>query len=178
MGLFDKLLKSGMRAVGDAVADAVSEAVSEAVRDKTGTSNWRDNHTQSAENVYQPVQTAADEDKDWRSFDEKLQSILPELGDYEVRRNVSPDELEQEAGHEIYSRLTNCKSPDNFTYVLYQNGARVLIINLWDDYTIYTHKANRDIHYYCVGNGIKMLDFFDYLPNRADYMRERIRTQL
>ena len=161
MGLFDSLLKTGMRAVSNAVADVVSDAVTGALQGNSGSTV----STQSTE-------------YDNRSFDQKLQAILQNLGEYEVRRNISPDELEQEAGREIYTRGGCYAKPDDLSYVLYKDGQHILVINLWCTYTSYKHMANREIKAYCTNNGIKVLDFFDYLPNEADYMEERICTQL
>lgn len=181
MGLFDRLLKTGMRAVGDAVVDAVSDAIRE--KSEPTASTWENTAGTREAGPREPkpvktVERVVTEEEDEREFDEKLAEILPELGAYEVRREVSPDELEQEAGHEIYTRERRCKRPDDFTYVLYQNGERVLIINLWSSHVTYKHLANCDVREYCRSNGIKMLDFFDYLPNEADYMRQRISAQL
>lgn len=161
MGLLNSLLKTGMRAVNNAVADAVSDAVSDALRGNTTSAS-------SAKNT----------ECDNRSFQQKLQAVLRNIGEFEVRSNISPDELEQEAGMSIYTRGGCYARPDALSYVLYQNGQRVLVINLWWDYASYKHVANREIRRYCDNNGIKVLDFFDYLPNEADYMEERIRTQL
>lgn len=181
MGLFDRLLKTGMRAVGDAVVDAVSDAIREKSEPTASTWNNTAGHREAGPREPKQVkivERVVTEEEDEREFDEKLAEILPELGEYEVRRGVSPDELEQEAGHEIYTRECRRREPNNFTYVLYQNGERVLIINFWSDYETYAHYANRDIREYCRSNGIKMLDFFEYLPNREDYMRQRISAQL
>ncbi len=181
MGLFDRLLKTGMRAVGDAVVDAVSDAIREKSEPTASTWNNTAGHREAGPREPKQVkivERVVTEEEDEREFDEKLAEILPELGEYEVRREVSPDELEQEAGHEIYTRERRRREPNNFTYVLYQNGERVLIINFWSDYETYAHYANRDIREYCRSNGIKMLDFFEYLPNREDYMSQRISAQL
>lgn len=177
MGLLDSLLKTGMRAARNAVADAVSDVVSDAVSGAMSgamsgavTDARKENSTPTV-----PVESTECDD---RSFDQKLQEILQKLGEYEVRRNVSPDELEQEAGREIYTRGGCYAKPDNLSYVLYRDGQRVLVINLWWSYESYRHVANREIKNYCTSNGIKVLDFFNYLPNEADYMEERICAQL
>ena len=173
MGLLDSLLKTGMRAARNAVVDAVSDAVSGAVSGTVTGAVTGDRQGNSTSTV--PVESTECDD---RSFDQKLQEILQKLGEYEVRRNVSPDELEQEAGREIYTRGGCYAKPDNLSYVLYRNGQRVLVINLWWNYESYKHVANREIKDYCTSNGIKVLDFFNYLPNEADYMEERICAQL
>lgn len=169
MGLFDSLFKSGLKAVGNAVADVVVDAVADALKgDSTNAKSTVGAATTSASKV----------ELDNRSFDQKLQAILPNVGNYEVRRNVSPDELEQEAGMKIYTRGGCYAKPDELSYVLYKDGQRVLVINLWWVYQDYNHYANREIRKYCKNNGIKVLDFFDYLPNEADYMEDRIRKAL
>ena len=166
MGLFGSLFKAVGNAVSDAVSDAVSGTVSDAVSNVI------------SDAIPNSAASAQHSDYDYRSFDQKLQAILPNLGNYEVRRNVSPDELEQEAGREIYIRGGCYSKPENLSYVLYKDGQCALIINLWYTYEIYKHMANRQIKDYCGSIGIKVLDFFDYLPNEANYMEDRIRTQL
>ncbi len=112
-----------------------------------------------------------------KRFEEKLQIILQNAGNYELRKIVSPDELEQEFGQQIYSR-NGCCRPESITYGIYQDGNRILLIRLWKDYSFYNRKANRQIKQYCDANGVRMLDFFEYLPNEEDYMEQRIREQL
>lgn len=112
-----------------------------------------------------------------KSFEEKLQLALQRAGDYELRSNISPDELEQEIGQEIYSRR-GCKRPENISYGVYQNGDRVLLVRFWSEYGLYDRKANRQIQVFCKDRGIKMLDFFEYLPNEENYVDQRIRANL
>lgn len=164
MGLFDSLLKAGVRAVTSKAVDAAVDAVMDAVKGDGQSGSSKTTFTQSTE--------------DNRSFDEKMNAVLENLGGYEVRKNVSPDTLEQEAGTRIYTRGGCYAQPDNFTYTLYKDGQRVLIVNRWYMYQSYKHFANREIREYCAQNGIKMLDFFDYLPNEIGYMEQRIREAL
>lgn len=113
-----------------------------------------------------------------KSFDEKLVSIIQNAGSYELRRNISPDELEKEFGREVYTRGNRYCNPDNITYAVYEGGNRILYIRLWETYQDYSHVTNREILKFCRENGVKMLDFFDYLPNEEYYMVERIKEQL
>jgi hypothetical protein len=113
-----------------------------------------------------------------KSFGEKLQTVLQNAGNYEVRRNIAPEELEQEFGQEIYTRGGGRLEPEKITYGIYQGDKRILLIRYWETYEIYTHKANRQIKDYCDANGVKILDFFEYLPNQEDYMEQRIRNEL
>lgn len=112
-----------------------------------------------------------------KSFEEKLQTVLQNAGSYELRNNISPDELEREFGQEIYTRK-GCKRPENITYGIYQAGNRVLLIRLWTNYGDYNHRANRQIREFCESHGAKILDFFGYLPNEESYMDQRIRANL
>ncbi len=160
MGFLDKLLK-GAKIVGE-IASEVSNGQKSA-------------ETPEQTPAYAPAQTPAYAPE--KSFEEKLQAILQNAGNYELRSSISPDDLEQELGQKIYSR-SGCKSPENITYGVYENGNRVLFIRLWDEYALYDHKANRQIKVYCDANGIKMLDFFEYLPNEESYMDQRIRANL
>ncbi len=175
MGFLDSLIRSGTRAITNAVSEVVADAVSDALRgDKDAESK---NVNRSGGNR-QSCGNARYAEEDNRSFDEKLIAILENAGNYEVRRNISPDELEAEVGTQIYTRSNNYCKPAKLTYGIYKDGQRVLFINLWDYYPEYKHEANRQIKRYCDKNGIKMLDFFDYMPNAADYMEERIRAKL
>lgn len=180
MGLFDKILKSGLRAVGNAVADTVVDSLKEAYSEVTNsetTSTTKTSTASVAKTGTAPVSKRASEIDD-RSFDQKMQVILENAGRYEVRKNISPDELEQEAGRQLYPRSGCYASPENITYALYKDGQRILIINLWETYEIYKHKANREIRSYCDNNNIRVLDFFEYLPNEMTYMEDRIRAAL
>lgn len=113
-----------------------------------------------------------------KSFEEKLQVILQNAGDYQLQRDILPDTLEQEFGREIYTRGGNRCLPDKFTYGIYKGSDRILIIRLWGWYSDYDRVANRQIKAFCDANRVKMLDFFDYMPNEEDYMEQRIREQL
>lgn len=174
MGIFESLLRTGMRAASNVVVNAMSEAISDTLKGDSKQSVTLDSALDTTQStVKQSVEEYGD-----RSFDEKLQEILQNMTEYEIRRNISPDELEREAGREIYPRGGSYAKPDELTYVFYKNGQRVLVINLWGSYQSYKHVANREIRRYCISNGIKVLDFFDYMPNEADYMKERICAQL
>lgn len=164
MGLFDNLLKSGVKAVASKAVEAAMDVVNDTIKAVNQEDGGK---TVSAQSV-----------EDTRSFEQKLSTVLNNIGQYEVRGGISPDSLEQEAGRKIYTRGGCFAKPENFTYTLFQNGNRVLIINLWDCYQNYKHYANREIREFCAGNGIKMLDFFDYLPNEIGYMEQRIRKYL
>lgn len=117
---------------------------------------------------------------DSRSFDEKLTKVVKETGDYEIRRKVTLRELEQEFGEDIYVHgRSHCYcEPDDISYGIYQNGRRVLLIRLWNDYGQYNHAANREVWGYCRDHQVKILDFYDYLPNEEGYMTDRIRKEL
>lgn len=151
MGLFDKILNKGVEILGDMISEQVKEQVKE----------------------YSP-QTREDN----RSFDEKLKTILQNAGSYELREDISPDTLEQEFGKQVYTRGGVRCEPERITYGIYQGDERILFIRLWEAYNDYAHAANREVKDFCNTNNIKILDFFEYLPNEADYMEQRIREQL
>lgn len=189
MGLFDKLLDRGAKALGDAVSDKLSDVV-----------NGDNEIGETFRSVKSAVSSATglNEQDTWeepgshrgmfghgrksrvpkKSFEEKLQDILQNAGNYELRKSIPLDELEQEFGREIYARGGCYCKPENITYGIYQGGNRVLMIRLWWDYAVYSRVANRQIKQYCDANGVRMLDFFEYLPNEEDYMERRIREQL
>lgn len=177
MGFFDKLLKKGLQAVTEAVSDAVTDTI-------------KDNFGQSETQVYTQSETATSvvnkpvvseptvsAYEDNRSFDMKFLQIIQSIGGYEFIRDYSPEAFEAEVGIPLYPKNGCYVEPDNFTYVLLKNGERKGIVNLWYSYGDYKHVANRKIKEYCVNNGIKVIDFFDYLPNEYGYMEERIRRE-
>lgn len=155
MGFLDKLLNKGAQALGDVVSDKLYAG---------GNDTWGE-RTQ---------------EQDYRSFDDKLTKVVKEAGDYEIRRRVTLRELEQEFGEDIYvhGRSRCYCEPDDISYGIYQDGRRVLLIRLWDDYVQYNHAANREVWSYCNDHQVKILDFYDYLPNEEGYMAERIRKEL
>ena len=155
MGLFDRLLNHTAKALGNAMLDAVQEAAA-------------GNRTQN---------NSAPAAVDYRSFEQKLTDILQSAGSYELRKKISIDELEQQYG-QIWNRKRRYALPEAISYAVCVNGAPVLYIRLWNDYGCYSRVANREIKQFCDTYGVKMLDFFDYLPNRADYMAERITANL
>ena len=190
MGLLDKLFDKGAKALGDMVSDKVSDmlnadesgelrkvvqttktAVSSALGQEQR-DTWEEPGSRSGMGGSQSTRVQE------KSFEQKVQEILQRAGDYTLRENVSPEELEQEFGREIFTRSRNWCSPDAIDYAVYQGGNRVLMIRMWECYTDYNHKSNRQIKEFCDANGVKMLDFFAYLPNEEDYMEQRIREQL
>lgn len=108
------------------------------------------------------------------SFDEKLRGILQNAGTYEIRCNVPVEELEQQYGQHIFTRGGCYCTPEPFSYVICLDGRPLLYIRLWQLYSWYNHTANRQVKQFCDQSQIKMLDFFDYMPNKTDYMTQRI----
>lgn len=189
MGLFDKLLDKGAKALGDMVSDKLSDVVNgdneigetfrsvkSAVSSVTGANEqdtWEEPGSRRGGSGHSKKAYATE-----KSFEEKLRTIIQNAGNYEIKEDISPDELEQEYGREIYTRGSCYCEPENISYGIYQSGNRVLMIRLWCDYQEYNHMANRQIKDFCDANGVKMLDFFEYLPNEEDYMDQRIREQI
>lgn len=113
-----------------------------------------------------------------RGFEDKLLWILEQEQGYSIRKNIPVDELEEEFGCKIYSRGANYCLPDAISYGVYRNGTRLLYVRFWREYGAYNHMANRQIRKFCEQKGIRILDFFGYLPNEEDYMQQRILEQL
>lgn len=113
------------------------------------------------------------------SFDERMMSILRELGDgYSVRRDIPIRELEDEAGMLIYTRGRKRCLPSDISYGIYRDGRRVLFIRSWESCSAYDRKANNEIRLYCRYKNIPLMDFFEYMPNEEAYMRQRISEAL
>lgn len=188
MGLFDKLLDKGAKALGDMVSDKISDVVNgdnelgdtlrnvkSAVSSITG-SDEQDSREEAGS--HRGESSGSRQHVQEKSFEEKLQKILQNAGDYELRQGISPNEIEQEFGQEIYTRGGCYCEPENITFGIYQGDNRILLIRLWWNYQDYNRTANRQIKGFCDANGVKMLDFFEYLPNEEGYMDQRIREQL
>lgn len=205
MGLFDKLLKTGMRAaehainraVNDAVYDTVHDTVDKTVREgidkvkddlgipsssATSTPVRSSSPTASATSTTAParatVTASSDDDYDDRLFSQKLPDVLAKIGNFEIRENISPDEIEARAGRELYKRGGCYRIPKDISYGIYRDGECVLYINTWWSYTTYKQVGNRALKEYCDRSSTPMLDFFEYLPNEVSYMEERIRKAL
>ncbi len=204
MGFFDNLLKTGLRAaeravnraVNDAVYENVHETVDRTVRD--GIDKAKDAlgvpsatertsaPTQSSSPVRTtssaPVKVAAPAsikyEDDGREFFQKLPEVMEKIGDFEIRKNISPAELEAKAGRELYKRGGCYREPEDIAYGIYKDGECVLYINTWWDYTTYKRVANRALKNYCDQSDVPMLEFFEKLPNSVEYMEERIRKAL
>lgn len=186
MGLFDKLISQGTKALGNAVSDVLKNDQSELGQTLRNVKSAVD----SVVNMGEPIKESntstsqnkavflEDDEDEYGEFNSKLIKVLQKIGDYEICRNISPDELEQQAGQQIYTRGGVYCKPENIDYGIYKDGQRILLINCWRNYGKYKRAANRQIKRYCDTHGIKMLDFFGYLPNRNSYMEERIREQL
>ncbi len=204
MGFFDNLLKTGLkaaeravnRAVNDAVYDNVHETVDRSVRegidkakDALGIPNTP-THTSTPVQTSSPVKTTTSApvkasapasikyEDDGREFFQKLPEVMEKIGDFEIRKNISPTELEAKAGRELYKRGGCYREPEDIAYGIYKDGKCVLYINTWWDYTTYKRVANRALKNYCDQSDVPMLEFFERLPNSIEYMEERIRKAL
>lgn len=183
MGLFDKLFDKGAKALGDMVSDKLSDVVNG--------DNEIGETLRSVKSAVSAVTETAEENtreepknrrkvsgrRNEKSFEEKLLTVLQNAGNYELRKAIAPEELEQEYGAEIYTRGGCYCTPNAISYGIYKDGRRVLLIRLWQN-QYYRRMANRQIKSFCSANGIKLLDFFEHLPNEEDYMEQRIREQL
>lgn len=203
MGFLDKLFKTGMRAAENAINRAVNDAVYETVNDtvdkavREGIDKTKDAlgvpssattsvsgrssssvNTASATSTVAPVSASTGEEYDDRLFSQKLPEVLAKIGDFEIRENISPDVIEEEAGRELYKRGGCYRIPKDISYGIYKDGQCILYINTWWNYTTYKQVGNRALKNYCDQNGTPMLDFFEYLPNEVDYMEERIRKAI
>ena len=166
MGLFDSIMK-----LAQTVSDTVSEVTSDgfSARQELVQDAAQRNLPQDAETQRLEAQAQADA----RPFDEKLQEVVMALGGSAVVPDISPDLLEARIGRQLYPRGGKYRLPQDFTYAVVLNG-RTIYIRLWKTYQEYNHIANRNIRSFCDSNGIKVLDFFEYLPNGVGYMKQRI----
>ena len=155
MGLFDSIKK-----LAQAVTESVGEVTSESA-DK-------------GEGYYEEIKRLDEQAaSDARPFDVKFREVVASYPGCQIDQNIPPDFLEAQAGRQIYKRGGNRCLPDPFTYVITFNGKSVYI-RFWKRYEDYDHVANRAIRMHCDLNGIKVLDFFDRLPNGVNYIKMRI----
>ena len=99
-----------------------------------------------------------------RSLLEKnFEELFPE---YEVRKNVPASQLNAEAGAE------------NYSYGLFRNGqpkAMIMILIQSNDYRL---ARIRKAQAACQTQGIPYMNFMYYLPNREDYVANRLRSTI
>lgn len=112
------------------------------------------------------------------SFDEKLTNVLKNAGIYDVKYNIPAEELEVSLGQTIFSRGGSYQAPQPISYGIYKDGRPLLYIRLFYDYGVYRRTANREIKRFCDANQVKMLDFFDYMPNETSYIEGRLMPYL
>ncbi len=202
MGFLDRILKVGARAaekaVSRAVNDTVYETVDRTVRDGIDKAMDALGVPTTTERASAPVQTSSPVktasstttsapakartsikyEDDGREFFQKLPEVMAKIGDFEIRKNISPAELEAKAGRELYKRGGCYREPEDIAYGIYKDGQCVLYINTWWDYTTYKRVANRALKNYCDQSDVPMLEFFEKLPNSVEYMEERIRKAI
>lgn len=192
MGFLDNLFKTGLkaaeravnRAVNDAVYDNVHNTVDKGLRggfnkaEEAVTKHSASVTSAPVANTSSAVTHSVEDSYDDRPFAQKLPDVLKKIGDFQIQENISPDVIEQEAGFQLYKRGGCYRLPKDISYAIYKDGQRVLFINVYDSYQIYTHMANRKIKDYCDQNGTPMMDFFEYMPNELGYMEERIRKAI
>ena len=183
MGFLDGLLKKGAKMIDDAIGEgshAVTDLANQAISQMDGVLG-NSQHTAAGESA--APQTAGNRSASAgrqakKSFDQKLREFVARSGEYELGGRLTVQELEQEFGKEIYTRATGRCAPENITYTIYQGQERRLLIRLWENSNVYQHAANREIRRFCEENGVKLLDFFDYMPNEEEYMSERLTQAL
>jgi len=118
------------------------------------------------------------------TFDEKINKIMDENGGqingYELKRNIALEEAEAICGREIYTRRVEkyYREPQDMSYAIYKDGTLKVYIRLWEAYTAYNCVVNREVLANCNKYGVKVIDFFDYMPNEYNYMKERIENYI
>lgn len=108
------------------------------------------------------------------SFDRKIEEAVSQMPSCSLKEKMSIDDFEKALGCQIYTRGRSQNTPADIDYVVSKNGTDILYIRLWSTYNEYCRVSNREITDYCKNNGIKMVDFFEYLPNRYNYIKSRI----
>lgn len=161
MGLLTNLLKKeAQKLASNVVSDMVSDFIP-----GTDTSAERSfNRGTSAPRNSVGKKTDRDGEKGLRERLEKV--ISQEWYGYELRREISAAELGAQSGARSYS------------YGLYQDGeprAMIMILNNRNHYcrkdVVFARKA-------CEERGIPYMNFMSHLPNRTEYISQRLRDNI
>lgn len=181
MGFLSNLLNREAKKVLGDVLDTVADGVSDVIRSAGQTSiagqtsvagqTSASGHTTvaqssgSASRVHREIgKSIAYNEAALRSLLEKnFEELFPE---YEVRKNVPASQLNAEAGAE------------NYSYGLFRNGqpkAMIMILMQSNDYRL---ARIRKAQAACQTQGIPYMNFMYYLPNREDYVANRLRSTI
>lgn len=181
MGFLDRLLNKTAKTLGNMVVDAVQEAADGSWNNGNGNNgsqssrSWN-NASQSSRSWNSGSRTSRSTG-DSLSFESKLSLAVQNAGTFTLKKNLPVEALEQQYGA-VWTRGNGYGAPNAISYVVYAEERPVLYIRFWQDYNIYNHKANREVKRFCDDHGIKMLDFFGHLPNRQEYITERLASCL
>ena len=161
MGLLTNLLKKeAQKLASNVVSDVVSEfmpgANASAERSFTG-------GTDSTRG-----QVGKKKDKDGeRGLRERLEEVLNrEWYGYELRREIAARELGAQPGARAYS------------YGLYQNGEPKAMIMILNNRNHYCRKDVVLAREACEEKGIPYMNFMSHLPNRTEYISQRLRDNI
>ena len=175
MGFLSNLLNREAKKVLGDVLDTVADGVSDVIRSAGQTSvagqTSASGHTTvaqssgSASHVHREIgKSIAYNEAALRNLLEKnFEELFPE---YEVRKNVPASQLNAEAGAE------------NYSYGLFRNGqpkAMIMILMQSNDYRL---ARIRKAQAACQTQGIPYMNFMYHLPNREDYVANRLRSTI
>ncbi len=117
-------------------------------------------------NVSKPV-TKKKEQGGERGLRERLEEVFSqEWSDYELRRNISAVELGGQPEARAYS------------YGLYQNGEPKAMFMVLNDRNHYRKKDVVLARKACEEKGIPYMNFMSHLPNRTEYISQRLRDNI
>lgn len=164
MGLMDMIKRRAMNAVANAVGDAVGDVVEGALDQVIPSKKGQRVSSRS-------VSHSANKD-DARESGEKVlrtrleQIIADEWSGYELRKNVPASEMNAESRARTYS------------YGIYQDGIPKAMIMILDDRNLYKKREVLQAQRACGEMRVAYMNFMTYLPNREDYISERLKEKI
>ena len=175
MGLFDKLIREGKKALNEVASEENKEKAGALLKSlKGGIGEAAEQLKQKAEGLNRdgqwragPSQGSAagdayEEDGDGRSCREKLLEVLgTEFPQYTVKENVSPS-IFGERGYVM-----------DYSMVIYDGAAPKLVIMIIGKTTT-AHRSYRLARQAAEAKGVTFLNFIEHYPNRIDYITERL----
>ena len=156
MSLLRMIKNRATRAVANAVGDVIEDAVSDVL----------DKAVDTAKNKKGFVPKASDtnrKESGEKLLRQRIENIVSSQWEgYELKKNVSPEELFAEDGARTYS------------YGIYQDGQPKAMIMVLTNRNHYKSKGVELARQACKSQGVAYMNFMTHLPNTEDYISQRL----
>lgn len=166
MGFLDNLLKKEAQKFVSNVVDTVSEKLDMNFgRGTAGQSSVSAQSAQRSSGVQKAGTYKAGMDE--QGLRQRLEGVIAqEWSDYELRREVPTAEIGAEAGAR------------DISYGLYQDGKLRAVMMVLTNRNHYKRSDVLKVDEACRRNNIPYMNFMAHLPNRTDYISERLRNNI